>query len=58
MRFVLVSLWGVVCVLAGDWILRKGIEFQQQGIRRGVWIQILAAIVTIGLPILVAFIVK
>lgn len=58
MTFVLTGLWVIVCLLVGEWILRKGVTFQLRGMRRGIWLQILAAIVTIGLPMLAAFMVK
>jgi hypothetical protein len=52
---VFVLLWSIFCIMLGDWLLRKGVAFQNQGIaKRGVWLQILGAIVTLGLPILVA----
>lgn len=58
MTFAFGFLWAIGCVLAGEWILRKGIMFQLRGIRRGIWLQILAAFVTIGLPVLMAFLIK
>jgi hypothetical protein len=58
MKLILVTIWAIACFLVGDWLLRKGLTYQFQGVRRGILIQILAAIVTLGLPILVAFIVK
>lgn len=50
--------WAVGCVLAGEWVLRKGVALQLQGIRRGIWLQLLAAFVTIGLPVLMALLIK
>lgn len=59
MRLILLTIWAIICVIAGDWVLRKGVAFQLKGIRRrGIWLQILAAVITIGLPILAAFVVK
>jgi len=58
MTFLLVSLWSVVCTVVGERFLRKGIAYQLQGIPRGIRLQILAVIITFGLPILVAFTVK
>jgi hypothetical protein len=54
---VFVLIWSVLCIVLGDWLLRKGVAAQHQGVEiRGVWLQILGAIVTLGFPILVAFI--
>lgn len=52
------SLWAIGCVLAGEWILRRGVAFQLQGVRKGIWLQMLAAFVTIGLPVLMAVLIK
>ncbi|TCS71080.1 hypothetical protein [Effusibacillus lacus] len=58
MRYIFVFLWAVGCVLAGEGILRKGIVFQLQGIRRGIWLQVLAAFISLGLPILAALLIE
>lgn len=58
MRFLLGGVWSIFCVLGGEWLLKKGLTFQLKGIRRGIWLQILAVFVTIGFPILIAFIMK
>ncbi|WP_018131449.1 hypothetical protein [Effusibacillus pohliae] len=58
MRLILLTLLAVVCVIVGDWLLRKGVAFQVRQVRRGIWLQILAALVTFGLPIAAAYLAK
>lgn len=58
MTYLLGSFLAVMCVFAGEWLLRTGVQFQLNGLRKGISLQVIGGLVMIGLPLLVALLIN
>lgn len=48
----------ILCILAGEILLRKGLSIQLKGDSRGLWWQLISFLVTLGFPLFLALLLR